>query len=91
MPYLEDLTRRLTMERQPLTLESAEEVMVHEKEKEKLKIGEKINRYSKLITLVKTMAHMAEAVYDNYGNRDRVKNILISTHEMDLNEFQVRK
>ncbi|KAH9296265.1 hypothetical protein KI387_039853, partial [Taxus chinensis] len=81
MHCLEDLTCILTMERKPLALELAEEVMACQKEEEKSNIWETITQYSKLLASVKTTAQMAEVVYDNCGDRDRVASILVATHE----------
>lgn len=46
---LEDLKRVLTMERQPLALESAEEVAAHLEREDKLKIVVLITEYSKVL------------------------------------------
>ncbi|KAH9309848.1 hypothetical protein KI387_037759, partial [Taxus chinensis] len=87
LQFLEDLTHILTMERRPLTLESAEEVLVCQKKEEKLKVVEIVARYTKLLANVKASTQIVEASYDNYDDRDRVARILVATHEAELKEF----
>ncbi|KAH9303474.1 hypothetical protein KI387_015057, partial [Taxus chinensis] len=37
---------------------------------------------------VKSATQVVEATYDNYADRDRVASISVSTHEIELKEFQ---
>ncbi|KAH9295867.1 hypothetical protein KI387_039455 [Taxus chinensis] len=85
---LEDLTRILTMERQPLALESMEEVAAHLEKEEKLKVVAIISKYNKVLADVKIATHTVEATYDSCTDRDKVASILVTTHEVELKEFQ---
>lgn len=85
---LDDLTRILTMERWPLTLESAEEVAACLKNEDKLKFIALIAEYSKVLVDVKIASWTAKAVYKNYTNRDKVASIRVTNNEAELKEFQ---
>ncbi|KAH9301251.1 hypothetical protein KI387_012834, partial [Taxus chinensis] len=72
LEFLEDLTCILTMERQPLALESMEEVAAHLEKEDKLKVVAIMAEYSKVLADVNIVAHTTETAYDNYVERDKV-------------------
>ncbi|KAH9325444.1 hypothetical protein KI387_005622, partial [Taxus chinensis] len=72
----------------PLALDSAEEVAVHIEKEEKLKVIGIISKYNKFLFDVKITTHTVEATYDNYTDRDKEVSILVTTHEVELKEFQ---
>ncbi|KAH9323471.1 hypothetical protein KI387_018110, partial [Taxus chinensis] len=86
--YLEDLMHIIMMEKQPLALELAKEVMARKKEQERLQIVETITQCT---TSVKTATHMVKFFYENYEDRDTVASVLVTTHEANLKEFQDKK
>ncbi|KAH9287512.1 hypothetical protein KI387_031629, partial [Taxus chinensis] len=85
---LDDLTCILTMERQPLALESMEEVAAHMEKEDKLKVVVIMAEYNKFLVDVKIATHTAEAAYDNCADRDKVVGILVTNYEAKLKEFQ---
>ncbi|KAH9324538.1 hypothetical protein KI387_004716, partial [Taxus chinensis] len=85
---LEDLTRVLTMEREPPALEFVEEVVTCLEKEDKLKIVALVVEYRKVLTDIRASSQNAEAMYDNCVDRDKVTGALVSTHEAELKEFQ---
>ncbi|KAH9326652.1 hypothetical protein KI387_006830, partial [Taxus chinensis] len=85
---LEDLTRVLTMERQPLALGSIEEVVTCLEKEDKLKILALVVEYNKVLADVRDTSQTAKAMYKNYTDIDKVAGTLVTTHEVELNEFQ---
>ncbi|KAH9297430.1 hypothetical protein KI387_029112, partial [Taxus chinensis] len=59
------------MERQPLALESVEEVAACLEKEDKLKVVALIAEYSKVLVDVKIATQSAKATYDNCADRDR--------------------
>ncbi|KAH9317049.1 hypothetical protein KI387_018818, partial [Taxus chinensis] len=43
--------------------------------------------YNKILADVKFIVQVAETVYDNCADRDRVESILVATYETELKEF----
>ncbi|KAH9297521.1 hypothetical protein KI387_029203, partial [Taxus chinensis] len=85
---LEDLTDVLTMERQPLELESMEEVAARLKEEDRLKVIALISEYSKVLTDGKIASQSTKAAYDTCVDRDKVASSLVTKIKVELKEFQ---
>lgn len=71
-----------------MALESAEEVAAHLKEEDKLRVVALVAKYNKVLIEVKVTAQSNEATYDTCAEKDKVVSTLVTTHEVELKEFQ---
>ncbi|KAH9298141.1 hypothetical protein KI387_029823, partial [Taxus chinensis] len=83
-----DLTQILTMERQPLALELAEEVVVCLEKEDKLKVIALMAKYNKVLTDVRIAAQTMGVAYDHCVDQDKVTSILLTSNETELKEFR---
>ncbi|KAH9306992.1 hypothetical protein KI387_011396, partial [Taxus chinensis] len=85
---LEDLTRILTMERNPLALESAEEAATRLEKEDKLKVIVLIVEYNKVLADIKISTETTTVAYDYCTDQDKVISMMLASDEAELKGFR---